>query len=637
MDGPGRGRRATGAWILYDLANTTFSFNILSAFFPVWLNQDLRLPDSVFALGNALSMLLVALLAPGFGLLTDRARRRIPFLIGSTVACVLPTALLGFAPWPLAITLFVVANAGFQLGLVAYDALLPYVSTPENRGRVAGWGVGVGYGGSLLALVVGRSILDGHEERDAWVFLATALLFLTLALPAFLFIREPRVDGGHARPSVSLAIVDGLRGVRRLVTTAESADLRRFFLGRLLYADAANTMIIFMGVYAVTEAGFDEAGVALVLATGIIGALVLSPATGLLVDRAGPKRALDVALLMWMFCLAMVALVGLLHLPRAVFYPVAFLLGGTLGSTWTSDRPLLVALAPPDRVGDLFGVYAMVGRFGAVLGPLLWALIVDGLHWGRAAAVLGLLGFVLAGFLILRPLAEPVRRERNPLGAFLPWRDAQGFPRPRPPRWARRFPATLTYALATTILFVVFWKQYGALSENAPAWLVRLFVYRIPELFTNVPLTLLHFVTGVWVNWHIVQLVYVLVLLALFGMWFEVREGTRRAVLVFYATSLTAGVVAGLALYAIRAFASAPWIDAAWTQAWTGGSAGAFGLMGATAARARRPWLLLVLFGFWELNVGYWWLRSYTPAFHITAMLTGFLLARYALRPRAAA
>ncbi|HEX9815370.1 MAG TPA: hypothetical protein VGB18_00200, partial [Candidatus Thermoplasmatota archaeon] len=60
-------RSSVAAWILYDTANTMFSFNILSAFFPVWLSQDLALPDSVFAVGNSISMAIVFLLAPILG------------------------------------------------------------------------------------------------------------------------------------------------------------------------------------------------------------------------------------------------------------------------------------------------------------------------------------------------------------------------------------------------------------------------------------------------------------------------------------------------------------------------------------------------------------------------------------------
>jgi MFS transporter, UMF1 family len=630
--------RATAAWILYDLANTVFSFSIVSTFFPLWLHDDLGLPDAVFAIGNSVSMAIVLVTAPGLGMLSDRARRRVPFLIGSTIACVVPTMFLGVGPWPAAITLFVLANAAFQAGLIFYDSLLPFVSTPANRGRVGAWGVGLGYGGSFLGLGVGRAILAGHEERDPWVFAAAGALFLLISLPAFLLIREPgRGLGGLDVRAAAQAVRASFTGLARLLRGSDVPHIRRFLLGRIFYADAANTMILFMGLYATQEAGFSQAGVAPVLAVGILGALTIAPLWGLLVDRIGPRHTLTLVLFTWMFNLTIVALVPVLDLDRAVFYPLAFLLGASLGGTWSADRPLLLALAPPDRLGEFYGLYAMMGRFAAIFGPLVWALVVDALGWGRPAAVLSLLVFMVVAYVILRRLPDPRRPGPTPLAPFLPWRTREGHALPLPRRWGWRFPAHALYLASTTAVFVAFVRLYGGRAENAPPIFDTLFVYHIPQLFTNVPLTLLHFVTGVWVNWHIVQLVYVWVLLLLFGVWFEVREGTRRAVLVFYASSIAAGVLAGALLHVLRQVGDAPWIDAAWTGGWTGGSAGAFGLMGAVAARARRPWLLLGLFAAWELNVAYWWLKSYTPAFHLIAMATGFVLARFVLRPRPAA
>ena len=53
--------------------------------------------------------------------------------------------------------LFIVANAAYQAGLQFYDALLPEVTTEENRGRIGGIGVGIGYLGSYLAVGSGWS------------------------------------------------------------------------------------------------------------------------------------------------------------------------------------------------------------------------------------------------------------------------------------------------------------------------------------------------------------------------------------------------------------------------------------------------------------------------------------------------
>lgn len=621
------------------MANTLFSFNIVSVYYVLWLkDQDLGgvLPDTLFAAGNIASMAVVLVGAPALGVLSDRVRRRIPMLVATTLICVAATIPLGLVAWPFSLALFVAANIGFQLGLVVYDSLLPVVTTPSTRGRVAGLGVGVGYLGSLLGLGMGSWILSIGPQAEPIVFIATGLGFLILALPAFAWIRETNEGGaGISVRSLASAVRDGFAAILRLLKRPDAPHMRRFLIGRAFYTDAANTMIIFMALYAVLEAGFTESSVQLVLLAGILGAALSAWPWGLLVDRVGPKHALDVVLLTWMFGLAVVAVIPVLDLPQAVFYPVSFILGGALAGLWTADRPLLLALAPKGRVGEFYGLYAMVGRFTAIVGPLLWAVMAEPrlLGWGRPAAVLALLAFMAFSFGVLRRLPDPVHPGRTPLRAFLPWASYAG----RAPRrgWRRfvSFPFLLTYLIASWALFVPNAEPADGFYRLRPDW-VSDYTYEIPELSSDPRIAFRSLATAPWLNHHSVQLVYVTVLLALAGFVFEAREGTRRTVLVFFATTLAGALTAGLLLHVIYpGISTHPFFQRAWEAEWSGGSAGAFGLMGALAARAKRPSLLLAFFIFWELNVGWWYLRSFTPAFHLTALATGFVLARFVLRP----
>lgn len=384
------------------MANTIFSFSIVSLYFPVYLANEFGLPDAVFAIGNSASVALMVLISPALGALSDRARRRMPFLIGSTVACVVATAPLGVVGWQAAIVLFGVANVAFMAGLVVYDALLPVVSTPVNRGRVAAIGVGVGYLGSLLGLALGEALL--RDAPRAVLFPAVAATFLLLALPCFLWVREPRRDPPYAMTGVMAGSRAAFAGLWGIIRGREHPRMGRLLLARIFYSDAANTMIIFMGIYVTRELGMSEGEAGLALLAGIVAAAVAAPLWGIAVDRVGPLRVLRVVLLSWMLALAMTAAVPWLGVPSATFYGVAAFLGVCLAGTWSSDRPLVVVLSPPAEVGKMFGYYGMVGRFSAIAGPLLWALVVDGLGWGRSAAVLTLMVSVVVGYFVLRGL-----------------------------------------------------------------------------------------------------------------------------------------------------------------------------------------------------------------------------------------
>ncbi len=304
--------------------------------------------------------------------------------------------------------IFVLANFAFQAGSVFYDTLLPTVSTDENRGRVSGLGVGIGYLGSFLALGTAFGVLALDDDAKPLVFKITALLFVVCALPCFLWVKErPRFDVAPlSRESVRRAFAD----VRQTVDRARQyPDLPRFLAGRVFYSDASNTLVGFMGIYVTEELGFSDGQSNLILGVGILGALLGAFAWGRVVDSIGPKATLNRVLGLWAIVMALAAAIAYLDLPSSLFWFVAPLAGVALGGTGTSDRPLMIRLSPPRHLGQFYGLYGMAGRFAAIVGPLLWALIVDVLGLGRPAAVLSLLGMIAIGYLILRPVNDALR------------------------------------------------------------------------------------------------------------------------------------------------------------------------------------------------------------------------------------
>src|SRR5262249_20685840 len=135
----------------------TFAMGVISLNFPLWIRQAVgpEKADARSGLISSVSMALIFFASPLLGAMTDRARRRIPFLMGSTVVSVCFTALLARFGFYWTAIFFIIANIGYQAGVQFYDALLPEVSTEQNRGRIGGLGVGVGYLGSYVAVGVG--------------------------------------------------------------------------------------------------------------------------------------------------------------------------------------------------------------------------------------------------------------------------------------------------------------------------------------------------------------------------------------------------------------------------------------------------------------------------------------------------
>jgi MFS transporter, UMF1 family len=406
-------------WVLYDLANTIFSLNIVSLYFSLWVVNVMGAGDADYGFANSISMAVIFFASPLLGALTDQAPRRMPFLVVSTLLCIGFTLLLGQGSLASSLIYFAIANIAYQAGLQFYDALLPEVSTEENRGWIGGIGVGVGYLGSVIGIAVGSLILAGADQlppavqsaRYITVFQMTAVLYLLFALPCFFFLRERPKPGRHFNWS-SVAAATRQIGVT-LRSTGKYPGLVRFLVGRIFYTDAVNTVIAFMGIYVTNEVGFSTSQAQLVLLVAILFAVVGGFAWGKVVDRIGPKRSLDLVLFMWVAIFIWTAVVGFLKLPGLFFWPVPCLAGIALGGTWTADRPYMLRLTPPARIGEFYGLYGMVGRFAAITGPFIWGLVADTLGLGRPAAILTLLVGIVVGYLILRPVSD-ARREWSP-------------------------------------------------------------------------------------------------------------------------------------------------------------------------------------------------------------------------------
>jgi MFS transporter, UMF1 family len=420
-------RRAVLSWMLYDLANVIFSMGVISLYFSLYVRAEVgsQRADSLLGGISALSMGIMFCLSPLLGAMTDRARRRMPFLVWATLICCACTALIARGPFALSAVLFVVANGAYQAGVQFYDSLLPDVTTEENRGRVNGAAIGLGYFGSYIAVGGGLIMSAGHRDFPfAPYFLFVAVAFLALALPCFLFVGEQ--INRQPRPIFTRAAIS--ESVRQTIRTLRSGHkypgLLRFLVGRAFYTDSINTVILFMSLYTVNVAvatgltkqdGQQKAQ--LVLMSAITAAILGGILWGFVVDRLGSKRTLDIVLYGWMATFVMAAAVGFLRLPIVWLFVVACTAGICLGGTWASDRPLMLRLTPPDRVGEFYGLYGMVGRFSAVTGPLLWGattwLTVERAHMpvvrGEAIAILSLLAMMLAAFAILRRVTDEQR------------------------------------------------------------------------------------------------------------------------------------------------------------------------------------------------------------------------------------
>ena len=398
------------AWALYDFANTIFSFAVVSGAIGLWLTDAGRFGERdgnvLLSVAVAVSVAVNALVSPALGAISDRGGRRLPFLFVFTALCVVPTALIGPSAPVVGLVLFTIANFAYQAALIYYDATLRTVSRPEARGRLSGIGVAVGYTGTIvvgLLLVLFDVPVEGR-------FLVAAVLFALFAIPIFVWVREDA-------PRQRLTARDVLGSWGQVRTTIRRArevpGLGRFLVGRFFYSDAVNTIIVVMTVVTTRAKGLSDQLSLIVLLLLTVVAVFASFGWGRLVDRWGAKRTLMVVLGSWGVGLVVGAVSLGIDGPigMAMFLAAGAVLGSGLGGVAVADRVLMVRLSPPERLGEFFGLYGLVGKGSQVVGQALYGvtilLLLDTLGVGAyQLAVISLLVTMLIGAWLVRSVPE---------------------------------------------------------------------------------------------------------------------------------------------------------------------------------------------------------------------------------------
>lgn len=398
------------AWITYDLANTLFSYALITRYFNDYVINQKGAPDiAVGVMGFCVSMVLVFTL-PLFGAMADRSGRRVSWLRTMTLISVCATAALGLGlPLTLILGFGAVAIWAYQSAIAHYDPLLGQIAPDEQRSRVSGIGTAAGYLGVVVAVLV-LGALVGADKREA--FLPTAALWGILALPALLLIRQPpRSQATRAR--LREAVQEARRGVMTSLRQARRRPHGRFLLARFFYVDAVATVIAFMAVFAKRVGELTDGQVDKLLLFSIIASMAGALSCATAAGRVGPRRALLGVVGFAVVTLLATALVG----KQAVIFAgpaVGFILGG-LGAV---DRLMLMRLVPDkSQHGSAFGLYALVGKLSSGLGPLvLWGGTIYLLHnqlsllslqSATRIAVGVLAAAALLGWLLLRGVPEP--------------------------------------------------------------------------------------------------------------------------------------------------------------------------------------------------------------------------------------
>jgi MFS transporter, UMF1 family len=398
-------------WTLFDFANTSFSVIIVTVIFSKYFSNYVAGGVRwLWGLSVSISMIIAALLSPAMGAIADISRNRKRFLLILTLLCVICTSLMFFVykgDVLLGMILFILANIGFEAGLVFYDAFLPNLTEEKNFGRVSGYGFAMGYLGALAVLLIVMVLLPASTSPNYYFyirlsFIVAAVFFLFFSIPIFVFVGEPKREDVIKKDVIRSGISKSGVTFKAIFIRKEFPSLRRFLIAFFLYNDAIITVISFASIFAASALKMTDSEIiyffVIVQSTAIIGSFIF----GIVSDHIGPKKTISITLIIWI----LVVIGAFFSRSIFTFYIVGLAAGMSIGSSQSCSRSLMALLTPKEREAEFFGFYdGLFGKSSAVIGPLFYGIISD-LSGDRMAALsIGI--FFILGFIILQKVIEP--------------------------------------------------------------------------------------------------------------------------------------------------------------------------------------------------------------------------------------
>ena len=400
------------SWIAYDVGNSAFATTVVAGFFPVFYLQywaidsgiDMAQATVYKSWALALCNTLVLFTAPLIGAITDINNSTKKSLVFFTVVAAFFVSLLSTlnsGSWIYALAFFCIANYCFSVAQIPYDKILTKITSEDKLSIVSNQGYAWGYlGGGFLFLVNASMFLfwekiglNSSEDAIKISFLMVSIWWCIFTLP----IQKNFLE--KVKPyKKTLLVRDAFKNiVHTIKSISRYKNASIFLLAFFLYIDGAHTVIYLAADFALNVN---------LKATDVIPALILVqfvafPATllwGFIADKYGDKLVLYITIVSYIFIIGFSTTLS----SALEFYIMAAMVGSVQGGIQGSSRGLFGKLIPEEKAGEFFGLYNILGRAGAIFGPLIVGTLLTIYGDVRIALFPLIILFILGGLLLMK-------------------------------------------------------------------------------------------------------------------------------------------------------------------------------------------------------------------------------------------
>lgn len=404
------------AWALYDFANsgytTVVQTTIFSAYFVgVVAANSTGTGTLLWSLAMSIANFIVMVSGPVIGAIADYRACKKQFLLISSIGCILATALLAkvaAGDVVLAMVLVIISAVMFAAGENLIAAFLPEIVSEKEMGKISGYGWSLGYFGGLLTLGVCLAYISWAQKQGLseaqsvpLTLLITAAIFAITATPTFLWLQE-RATPVTTAHTESLLIASFGRLQHTLKEAARFRDLFRFLITLAVYQSGVSTVVVLAAIYAQEVMGFNTQSLIVLIMVVNVTAAVGAFICGHLQDRLGSVTTLAITLFIWIAAIAAAIFAG----QPAQMWWIGNLIGLAMGASQAVGRALVSKFSPVERAGEFLGLWGLVNRLSAIVGPLSYGLINYLSHGDHRLSLLSTLGFFTVGLLLLMKVDE---------------------------------------------------------------------------------------------------------------------------------------------------------------------------------------------------------------------------------------
>ena len=366
-------------WILYDIANSAFTL-LVSTLIPIYfnslaasagINEDMYL--SYWGYAGSISTILVAIIAPICGTLSDRKYKKPIFLLTVILGCVACAAMGLTTHWLFFLGIFILAKVGFHSSIVFYDSMLPEITTEKRMDNVSSMGYAYGYIGSVIPFVICLVLVlfcdsFGLTMGGAMVvaFLVTAIWWAVLSLPLLKSYRQIAYVERQGAPLGDT--------FRQMVRTFKDAKAEKhvfvYLIAFFFFINGVYTIIDMATAYG-SALGLDTTGLLLAL---LLTQIVAFPCA-ILFGRLSAKYDTGLLIKICIICYTCITAFGMFLVSLWQFWMLATLVGMFQGGIQAMARSYLGKIIKPERSGEFYGLMDICGKGASFLGTTLVAFV----------------------------------------------------------------------------------------------------------------------------------------------------------------------------------------------------------------------------------------------------------------------